>query len=420
MHRRLYLDPEIFAAEMRNIFGRAWVYVGHESEVPHAGDFQTTVIGGQPLVVSRGEDDEVYVLYNRCGHRGALVERADTGHSRGFRCPYHGWTFDNDGTLSGIPMRDGYADFDLDESKHGMARVPRVARYGGFVFASLAAEGPSLLDYLGPAREGIDDLIDRAPDGNVTVGGGAHRYLYEGNWKLQLENICDQYHPPHSHASSVANDGRQFQRRAGDDDGRPQFISAQGGSQVYVGGVETYPHGHSAIGAMRFGDDPNTEIFREYSRRLAARHGPERTREIIRPRRHNTLIYPNLAIQSVSQHIRIINPIAVDRTEVVVKPVLLNGAPEPMLAETIRYLNVTHAAASLIQTDDLEAFERCQRGLTTTGWDWIMFSRGLGEEHRDPKRTVFGPVASEAPMRAQYVAWLDYMSTSSSGTGAEL
>ena len=91
-----------------------------------------------------------------------------------------------------------------------------------------------------------------------------------------------------------------------------------------------------------------------------------------------------------------------------------------MLAETIRYLNITHAAASLIQTDDLEAFERCQRGLTTTGSDWVMLSRGLGEERRDSNHTVFGPVASEARMRAQYAAWLDYMSTSSAGTGAEL
>src|SRR5213076_289280 len=96
---------------------------------------------------------------------------------------------------------------------------------------------------------------------------------------------------------------------------------------------------------------------------LAERVGAARAQEILTPRLHNSLIYPNVSIMGLNIHVRVIRPVAVDRTEVTVYPVRLVGAPAAMNFGNIRLLNVTHSAASFVQTDDLESFVRAQRGL---------------------------------------------------------
>ena len=101
-HRSVYLDPKIFDLEMRNIFGRAWVYVGHESLVPRPGDYITARMGSQPIVLSRHTDGRIYVFYNTCSHRGSAVCSEEKGHTKLFRCPYHGWTFATNGDLDAV------------------------------------------------------------------------------------------------------------------------------------------------------------------------------------------------------------------------------------------------------------------------------------------------------------------------------
>ncbi|MGH7090993.1 MAG: Rieske 2Fe-2S domain-containing protein, partial [Stellaceae bacterium] len=93
VHRSLYCDPEIFALEMERVFGRAWIYVGHESQVPQPGDYVQTRIGLKPLLLVRHEDGSLRVLHNQCAHRGAMVVAREQGHASEFRCCYHGWTY---------------------------------------------------------------------------------------------------------------------------------------------------------------------------------------------------------------------------------------------------------------------------------------------------------------------------------------
>ena len=92
VHRSIYIDPAIFDLEMQRIFGRSWVYVGHESQVPKAGDYVTARIGSVPVVLSRHKNGKVHVLFNSCGHRGAIVCNEERGNVKLFRCAYHGWT----------------------------------------------------------------------------------------------------------------------------------------------------------------------------------------------------------------------------------------------------------------------------------------------------------------------------------------
>ena len=150
IHASLYTDPRIFADEMERIFHRGWVFVGHASEIPRAGDYVTRRLGAQPVIMVRGREGQVSVFVNRCRHRGTMLCPAERGHARTFACPYHGWTYDIDGALLGVPYPGGYAA--LDRSEYGLEAAPRVSSYRGFVFASFAATGIPLLEHLAPRR----------------------------------------------------------------------------------------------------------------------------------------------------------------------------------------------------------------------------------------------------------------------------
>src|SRR5262245_25133272 len=163
VHRRVYADPDIFELEMDRIFGRSWIYVGHESQVPQPGDYYTTKVGRQPVIMVRHTDGKVYVLENRCPHKGALICGARSGRAKPFVCMYHGWSFETDGSLRAVPVRSGYdgTSFDPNNPANGIKRVPRMENHRGFVFASLAADGPDFKTWAGLGLRGLDNLANR-------------------------------------------------------------------------------------------------------------------------------------------------------------------------------------------------------------------------------------------------------------------
>ena len=412
VHRRVYTDPAVFELEMERLFGRAWLFVGHTSQVPKPGDYITTDLGRQPVIVVRHRDNTVHVLLNRCTHRGPKVVNERCGSAKRLTCCYHGWSFDTDGTLVGVPVPEGNsADFDM--SRLGLARAPRVGTYRGFVFASLSATGPSFEDHIGPMKGSIDDLVDRAPDGEIAFDAGMHRYVYNGNWKLQLENVLDSYHVPFGHASTVNKQGVQFARREGDKAGAAvvEVKEKKTASSWKERKSFTVGNGHGWTSNTQLADgERSSPAFDEYKRVLAARVGAGRAAEILKPRLHNSLIYPNMSIMGLNIHVRVIKPIAVDRTEVNIYPIRLVGAPAAMNFGNIRLLNVTHSAASFVQTDDLESFVRAQKGLASRSTDWVDISRGLGAEEPDGEiNGMRGLATHEMVVRAQYKAWLGYM-----------
>ena len=416
VHRDVYTDPELFELEMERIFGRAWIFVGHDSQIPNPGDYITTEIGRQPVILIRHKDGSARVLLNRCSHRGAKVLNDASGNAKSLICLYHGWSFGTDGACLGVTMPEGCAA-DFNTKDFGLSTAARTGTYRGFIFASLSEKGPSFEEFLGPMTANIDDLVDRAPDGEILLDAGMHRYFFRGNWKLQVENVLDSYHVPFSHASTVNKKGEQFSRREGDkggaqvvDEKKKKTSDAWKGRRSYV--VE-FGHGWTSNTELK-DKERSSPAWNAYKDALAAKVGAERMEEILTPEFHNTLLYPNISIMGLNIHVRVIKPIAVDLTEVNVYPIRLKGAPDEMNFGNIRLLNVTHSAASFVQTDDLEAFRRTQEGLRSTQSDWVDISRGMGEEQTDSHYNATSESAMhEMAIRAQYAAWLNYMTAGS-------
>ncbi|CAN5368325.1 aromatic-ring-hydroxylating dioxygenase subunit alpha [soil metagenome] len=414
IHHRAYLDPEIFELELERIWGKCWIYIGHESQVPNPGDFFTTRIGRAPIVMSRHTDGNVYVLYNKCGHRGAQVvqEGAARGNCKFFQCMYHGWRYDTNGDLKVVTYGEGFGPNVMDRSdpKYGMIRLPAVESYRGFVFAKQTSEGPTLREYMGDAIAGIDEVVNRAPEGEVELVAGCHRYIYHGNWKLQADNMGDQTHAPFSHASSLGADGYQFSRRSGDKGTRISILDDKGNIAMHSAGIWSYPYGHTSTGAHSTDGDQSGGLFEEYRQSMVDAYGPETAKEYLTHKRHIAFFYPSVDFHVLANSVRVIQPISVDKTEVAIWPIKLKGAPEQLFQDALKFVNLSHAAASLGQTDDVEAFERSQRGFETRGSEWVNFIAGPDLDRPGGERGgTFGPPASEVGVRGMHTAWLEWM-----------
>jgi phenylpropionate dioxygenase-like ring-hydroxylating dioxygenase large terminal subunit len=194
VHKCVYTDPDLFELEMDRVFGCAWLLGAH---LRAPVDFVRARLGRCDVIIVRDENGAMAAFHNRCAHRGARLCATDRGSHKSFVCPYHGWSFRCDGRLASVPHPEIYPDdFRLTDAGHHLDPMPRVASYRGFVFASLAKEGPALLDHLGNMTEAIDNLIDRAPDGEISIAESSFALEYPCNWKIDMENANDVFHPP--------------------------------------------------------------------------------------------------------------------------------------------------------------------------------------------------------------------------------
>lgn len=380
LHGSVYRSEEVFEAEMERIFSRTWVFVGHESEVAEPGDYKTTTIGRQPVILCRGADDgAVRVLMNRCRHRGATVCQGRTGTANYFRCSYHGWTYHNNGKLVGVPFEDGYGA-GFDKESLGLVSAPRVASHQGFVFASLSPEGISLREHLGPALEYLDFIAALGPDG-VTFDGGVQRMAYDGDWKLQLENTIDIYHFNFVHRTYL----KLLEKRSGE---KSEFVkqvrSNEGWTTLDLG------HGHSAHDYGQWRDAGGTD---GKGPGIAIGNIP-----------FNLIVFPNLGF--VGAQARVILPVDVNRTEVEIYPMLLAGADEAVNRKLLQDHEGFYGPASFGLPDDLEVgFERVERGLQAKVDDWVVMQRGMDMEKDRGDGVLVGRSADEVPQRAFYRAW---------------
>jgi phenylpropionate dioxygenase-like ring-hydroxylating dioxygenase large terminal subunit len=405
VNSKIYTDPAIFELEMARIFSKTWVYVGHASEVPAAGDYQTRSIGRTPVIMVRGADRQVRVLLNRCRHRGAQVCETSSGNAKMFRCWYHGWVYDSAGALVEVPDKDGYGGR-LDQDRMGLVPVPRVDSYRGFMFASLAPDGEPLASFLGAACAAIDLLVDASPTGEIFADGGSYKTEYRGNWKLVG---MDGYHTPFVHASVFAAKQKSASFNF--------ELTHRDGSHDDGVRARDFGNGHTMLD-YRPNALPNYEKRRaallevpggpEYIDAMHKAHEQDRARMLISLAGDAHLgIFPNL--QLIQNQIRIITPLAADRTQIVMTAVRLGGVSDAINARRLRRHEYFYGPAGAGAPDDAEIFERAQRGMMAEVDPWIEISRGIEREQTDADGSVAALHADEVPQRAMIQQWMELM-----------
>ena len=416
VHRNVYLDPDIFELEMERIWGRAWIYIGHESQIPEPGNYVTAVIGNKvPVILVRDKERQVHVLHNRCGHKGAKLVDSPCGKVNAFRCCYHGWTYRTDGKLVGVPNMPGYDNtgFNKDDPQYSMQKVVQYESYRGFVFATLDPNAPDFKTWANAGMlECLDNMCDRSPEGEIEVVGKPFRYEHNCNWKMFCENLNDAMHPMVAH-QSVVDAALQYIKTLPEDAveqrSEAEIIPPFGSSYENYENTDlfAYENGHHYDGG-RTSIHADYSVPEDYEKLMIEAYGEQRTKEILTFNSHNTMFYPSFTNKTAVQNIRVVRPISVDKTIIESWSFKLKGAPDSMLKRTLLYSRLINSSFGMVGPDDLAAYSRVQQGLGSNATEWIEMHRHQGRDEQKADH-VHGLLTSDLDVRTQYRAWKNYM-----------
>jgi phenylpropionate dioxygenase-like ring-hydroxylating dioxygenase large terminal subunit len=386
LDRIAHVSDEILAKEATHIFGKCWIYVGHSSELKKPGDFQSRIVAGRPVIFCRTRSGEVRCLLNTCRHRGAVVCTQRSGNTRRFQCIYHGWTYDIDGRLVGLPGDDAYSGaFSRDEL--GLRAPPRFESYRDFWFLCLDANAPSLVEYLAGAKDYIDLVVDQSPSGTMEIISGTQEYDIAANWKLMVENSVDDYHLPSTHSTwlnFMANSGVKIEPPA-----EKGLVLPTKGYAVSLG------NGHFTTDNINFrgrpvarwiplyGEAAKTQID-NIRHELVQRLGAERAARVADTNR-NLVIFPNLVINDGSSvTVRTFYPDGVARMNVTAWALGTVEEDEAARARRLDAFLTFYGPGGFATPDDVEALELVQQGLSNWREDrWSEMSRGMGKAESD-------------------------------------
>lgn len=234
---RALSDPELYELEMERIFGKTWIFLGHESEIPNSGDFVTRDMGSDSVLVTRDKSGEVHVLLNLCTHRGMRVSTLDAGNTQIHTCIYHGWAFRPNGAFLGAPVEKETMHGKMMSKEQLGLKKARVTLYGGLIFATWNIDGPSFEEFLGDAKWYYDILFKRTDKG-MEVLGPPQRFTVRANWKAAGEqSAADGYHTLtlHRWLGEVGNYSKKGEGEGGGGDLSPEMYGVEVSS----------PHGHA-------------------------------------------------------------------------------------------------------------------------------------------------------------------------------
>lgn len=365
--RDIFTDEDLFELEMKHIFEGNWVYLAHESQIPEINDYYTTWIGRQPIVITRDKTGALNAVINACAHKGAMLCRRKQGNKGSFTCPFHGWTFANTGKL--LKVKDAkttqYPDQFAKDGSHDLTRVARFESYRGFLFGSLNPDVQPLKDFLGETTVIIDQIVDQAPEGLEVLRGNSS-YIYDGNWKLQMENGCDGYHVSSVHWNYATTMDRRSETGT-------KAVDANSWSKS-VAGVYGFENGHILL----WTNTKNPEVRPVWNRRddIVARLGEEKAGFIVNQTR-NLGIYPNVFLMDqFSTQIRVLRPLSVDKTEVTIFCFAPKGESAEDRTVRIRQYEDFFNVSGMGTSDDLEEFRACQTAYGGSVALWNDMSRG--------------------------------------------
>ncbi len=406
LDRRIFADESIYQEELRKIFGRAWNFMCHETQIPDSGDFFMNWIGEDEVIVVRDRRGDINVLLNTCSHRGNTVCRAELGNTKSFFCSYHGWNFDLDGSLIGMPGEDAFYRDNIDKQNWGLTPAAKVESYKGFVFATLDPTAPALEEYLGwVGRLGIDFM---ASLGDIEFLDGVQKNRIKCNWKIAVDNLFDWYHVKVSHGTALK---LGF---IGDESMSPMeqmVILGEYGHAIGGPGISQERYDES-VDRVKNGKAGEIWYDRMVARRLhtnaAEQLGPVGSRSFGHPN-----IFPNLWV-ALTHQVCLRIPRGPYETELWWFSYRVNDAPEEENEYYRRSANHVFGPAGILEQDDGENWSHSTRGALGTRGKMrpvnLSMGKGADEVSSDPSgQAAIETVVNEHGQRWTYNSWQEWM-----------
>ncbi|MEU4650142.1 aromatic ring-hydroxylating oxygenase subunit alpha [Nocardia fluminea] len=402
INRSIFSDSTTHQRELARVFSRTWLFLAHEGQFRKPGDFFTTYMGADPVIVTRRRDGGYNALLNSCRHRGMRVCRFDEGNAQVFTCPYHGWGYNTDGALVTVPDQDNSYGDSLDTSAWGLRVVPRIETYKGLIFGTWDTEIPSLIDYLGDYTFYLDLMLD--PDGQGSdVVPNVHKWRMRGNWKLGAEQFCgDMYHAASTHLSAMIVEAQNSHGIMPPTTGLQVALPNGHG----LGGFDAYDYwGASGL------SEQTVEWMAGLQDRTEAHLGRARARDAVLI--HGT-IFPNASLLWPRWNLRVWHPKGPDAMEVYSWCILPRSAPDSVRRDLLLDYQRHFSASGTWEQDDGE-----QWNYATNSHDGFMtrdlpLNYGMGQGRAANTRFpefpgVIDEVNSEINQRMFYKRWEQLM-----------
>jgi phenylpropionate dioxygenase-like ring-hydroxylating dioxygenase large terminal subunit len=368
--RKIFVDEDLYRLEQERVFGRSWLFLGHESQIPNPDDYYVSRMGEEQVILTRDKQGQIHGLLNTCTHRGMKLCRYDEGNTSLFTCPYHAWSFSTDGNLVSTPgelfgvpgFRARYHE-QLDKKQWGLVQVPRIANYRGTIWGNWDPQAADFEEYLGGMGMWLDFALDHRDgrENGAVVLAGIQKWRVKCNWKFAPTNFIGDVAHTVSHRSvdmvGIGPSGKG--RRDSKTDGASVFgwpDLGHGGTGWTAALEEDYEQPRS------FGKFPAVS---EYFEEVRAKRKERRKGEL--HFQGKGTIFPNMSFhEEQPRTIIMAHPNGPNETEFWRYYLVDHDAPDEVKDTLRRYFMSYSGPAGLTEQDDLENWSAATEA--SNGW----------------------------------------------------